>query len=423
MSERAAFVRARNRTFWGLLVGYGAFYLCRNNLSAASKLLESGLHIDKIAFGQIASTGTLCYAIGKVAAGPITDKIGGKRIFFVGLFASAIANLAMSSAWPLSIWIALWSISRLFQSMGWAGLVQIMPQWFPPPKYGTAMGAISTSYQLGSALTPLFFAGIIAVTTGWQALFWAPAIALIGIGLIVQRLIAQKPQDVGLPPVKWLHEQPPEDIQVQAWHLPLRNLLSRPRFYIVLGLSFSLTLIRETFNLWMPRYFSDLGAANAAAVLKSAAFPILGLAGTILAGWISDRFSNGRRGPIMILLLLGLVLSLLALSQLTHLSQLLNMAPQTLAVPLTGLIGFCLLGPYSMVGGGVVALDFGGKEGAATAAGLLDGVGYLGASLAGVGVGALVDREGWPAAWQVLGALGFVAITLCLPLCKDTRTA
>ena len=37
--------------------------------------------------------------------------------------------------------------------------------------------------------------------------------------------------------------------------------------------------------------------------------------------------------------------------------------------------GFFILAPYSMVGGGVLALDAGGQKAAAPAAGILDSVG------------------------------------------------
>ena len=419
MDAALAFARARRRTFWGLLLGYGAFYLCRNNLSAAASLLDTGLHIDKVRFGQIASAGTLFYAAGKVIAGPIADRVGGRRVFLLGLYVSAAANLAMALGGPLGVFIGLWSISRLFQSLGWAGLVQIMPNWFAPAQYGTAMGAMSTSYQLGGAVTPVLLAGLMVVTTGWQPLFAVPAIALVAVGLLVQRWIVQRPCDLGL---QDLHAGPKTDaapteatapISALA---PMRKLLIRPAFWTVLALSFSLTLIRETFGLWMPRYFADLGASNAAAVLKSTAFPLLGLSGTLLAGWISDRFSGGRRGPVMATMLIGLVLSLVGLAHLGGLAAQVGMAPQTLALPLTGLVGFCLLGPYSMVGGGVVALDFGGKDAAATAAGLLDGVGYFGASLAGVGVAAVVEHSGWSGAWHCLAAMAGGSVLLCIPL-------
>ncbi len=416
ISAARAFTRARTRTFWGLLIGYAAFYLCRNNLSAAAKILEIGHHVDKATFGQIASIGTLCYAIGKVVAGPVADRIGGRRVFFFGLYASAIANLFIGIGGPLWLFIVLWGLSRAFQSLGWAGLVQIMPRWFQASRYGTAMGAISTSYQFGGVFTPMILAGVLSITSGWQALFWAPAALLIAIGEMVRGLVVQTPADVGLDE---LPAEEPEPVVAEIkppWHAPMRALLKRPAFWNVLGLSFALTIVRETFNLWMPRYFSDLGAGDAAAVFKSTAFPLLGLAGTLLAGWFSDRFSNGRRGPIIAVLLTCLVLSLLALANLPAVASHLGVAAATLAVPLTGLAGFCLLGPYSMVGGGVIALDFGGRHAAATAAGLLDGIGYLGASLAGVGVAAIVDHSGWAGAWNALAAMGALAVVLSVPL-------
>ncbi len=349
-------------------------------------------------------------------AGPIADRIGGRRVFFFGLYASAIANLFIGIGGPLWLFITLWGLSRAFQSLGWAGLVQIMPRWFQASRYGTAMGAISTSYQFGGVFTPMLLAGVLSITSGWQALFWAPAALLIAVGEMVRGLVVQTPADVGLDE---LPAEEPELVVAEIkppWHAPMRALLSRRAFWNVLGLSFALTIVRETFNLWMPRYFSDLGAGDAAAVFKSTAFPLLGLAGTLLAGWFSDRFSNGRRGPVIAVLLTCLVLSLLALANLPVLASHLGVAAATLAVPFTGLAGFCLLGPYSMVGGGVIALDFGGRHAAATAAGLLDGVGYLGASLAGVGVAAIVDRAGWAGAWNALAAMGALAVVLSVPL-------
>jgi OPA family glycerol-3-phosphate transporter-like MFS transporter len=43
-------------------------------------------------------------------------------------------------------------------------------------------------------------------------------------------------------------------------------------------------------------------------------------------------------------------------------------------------------------------MDFGGKKAAATAAGIFDGMQYLGGSVVGIGMGLLLDRMGW-AVW------------------------
>jgi OPA family glycerol-3-phosphate transporter-like MFS transporter len=44
---------------------------------------------------------------------------------------------------------------------------------------------------------------------------------------------------------------------------------------------------------------------------------------------------------------------------------------------------------------GTASMDFGGRDAAATVAGWLDGVQYLGSGLVGLGLGTLMDRYHW----------------------------
>jgi sugar phosphate permease len=184
-----------------------------------------------------------------------------------------------------------------------------------------------------------------------------------------------------------------------------------------------LTMIRETFNTWLPTYFADLGTRASLASLKSTLFPLLGVVGTLLAGWLSDRVWRGRRGPIMTLFLVGGALSLLGLSRPAAVAAGSGLPFDLTVLLLTGATGFFILAPYSMAGGGVLALDSGGRQAAATAAGLLDGVGYLGATLAGSGVARLQGRSGWGASFALMagGVLLSALLALALYLTVERR--
>jgi OPA family glycerol-3-phosphate transporter-like MFS transporter len=83
-------------------------------------------------------------------------------------------------------------------------------------------------------------------------------------------------------------------------------------------------------------------------------------------------------------------------------------------------VAFWLLGPYSLLAG-AVALDFGGRRGSATAAGLIDTAGYLGAVLSGFAVGRIVETSGWPSAFRALAAVA--AATLMAALAYGRRHA
>ena len=71
---------------------------------------------------------------------------------------------------------------------------------------------------------------------------------------------------------------------------------------------------------------------------------------------------------------------------------------------LIGVVAFCLIGPYSYLGG-AFALDFGGKQAGAASSGIIDGVGYLGGVLAGDTVARISGAFGWHGVFVALASV------------------
>jgi len=67
---------------------------------------------------------------------------------------------------------------------------------------------------------------------------------------------------------------------------------------------------------------------------------------------------------------------------------------------------------HSMLSG-TASMDFGGKRAAASAAGMFDGMQYIGGSFAGYGIGVLLDHYGW-SVWapSMIGFAGIGAILM-----------
>ncbi|HZV02287.1 MAG TPA: MFS transporter [Planctomycetota bacterium] len=404
----------RNATFAALFFGYAGYYLCRQNLSAAMPVLED-LNVSRDALGLVASIGTGAYAIGKVTMGSVADSRGGRFAFFVGLMGAVIASLLIGAQPHVSIALLaiLWAVNCFFQSMGWAGLVNAMSRWFSKKSYGTAMGIMSINYVGGAAVALLFASALIAHKLPWQMLFVVPALVLAGVGLVVAPFLKSSPVDVGLPiPEDDAKPTIPDAEAPSNYFSRFVQVMSDRKFVVMCGLSFVLTLLRTCFSTWLPTYFKDLGDEAAAGTMKSMAFPVLGCAGTIVAGLVSDRWLQGRRAPVMCVFLLATVVALLGLVRLDPLSVALDVDRVVLACGLIGAIGFFLLGSYSLVGG-VAALDFGGRRTAGTAAGLLDGVGYLGGILAGSGVAEAVKQLHWSGAYGIMAVVALVGVVIC----------
>ena len=269
------------------------------------------------------------------------------------------------------------------------------------------MAIVSLSYLFGDAAARQFMAMLIANGFGWRQVFYVAGGTLASIWVVTFFLLKETPADIG----ESEPEINPHNLYGQAGEKPvpaglfelLRPMLLSSGFRLACLLSLGFTLVRETFNLWTPSYFTQaLGLTAADAAAKSALFPFFGGISVLAVGIISDRLGGASRALIMFggLLASGAVLMWLAVGDFTTWAG--------LPVVLVALIAFLLVGPYSFLGG-AVAMDFGGRQGSGTASGVIDGVGYLGGVLAGDSVARLSAAFGWSGAFIALGIVCFVS--------------
>jgi sugar phosphate permease len=395
-----------------LAVGYAGYYLCRSNLSVTMPLLiaEFGRRgmsaaAAQVALGGIASYGVLAYAIGKFPSGALADRFGGKRNFLCGMAGSIGFTLLFATSGALPMFTLVWMGNRLTQSLGWAGAVKIVSRWFSHGRYGTIMALISLSYLFGDAAARQFIAVLISAGYGWRAIFAITAAVLAAFFVVCALLIRESPEEAGEPEPAAAPSNLFEDARARPRSLSelLRPFLASGAFWLACALSLGTTILRETFTLWTPTYFTQsTGMTPADAAGASALFPFFGGISVLLCGWLSDRLGCGGRAGVMLggLLLAGVALLALGSGVLP--------ASRNAAVILVAVVAFLLLGPYSFLAG-AISLDLGGKQGSGTASGLIDGVGYLGGVLSGSGMAQIAVRYGWNAAFLVLAAFAFLS--------------
>jgi OPA family glycerol-3-phosphate transporter-like MFS transporter len=361
----------------------------------------------KVQLGTIASLGVLAYAIGKFPNGWIADFLGGRRNFLFGMGGSILFSLLFSLAGGIPLFTLAWIGNRGVQSMGWAGMVKITSRWFSYSTYGSAMGIISLSYLFGDAASREFMARLIDAGLGWRGVFLAAAFTLALLLLLNLLFLKETPESLGFTeppanPVNLFGEGGETAKPASLTHL-LGTFARTPVFWIVCLLSLGVTIMRETFNLWTPTCFTQaLGMSVADAAHRSALFPLFGGLSVLFAGFLGDRFGNTGRAAIIFygLLLTTAALVLLALGSLGGW----RAAP----VVLVALVAFLMIGPYSYLAG-AVSLDFAGKQGSATASGLIDGFGYLGGVLAGNSVAGISVIWGWHGAFVALSAVALLS--------------
>ncbi len=168
---------------------------------------------------------------------------------------------------------------------------------------------------------------------------------------------------------------------------------------------------------WITKFLVDIGMVNVDAQIRTAVIAALGVLGTVLLGWYTDKYAkDGDRARAMWIMLSGLGFCLLAVAFLANAGE---QAHITIVI-LLGLSSFCLLGPYSM-SSGCITLDISGSEGAGSCTGMIDGVGYFGASLATIGAGVISDSMGWSQVFVILAILAFIATGAAYLMSRDYR--
>lgn len=397
-----------------LVAGYSGYYLCRSNLSVTMPLIIAELgkrgmdpNLARVRLGSIASLGVLAYALGKFPSGSLADYLGGRRNFLLGMTGSILCTLLFAVSGALPLFTLAWMGNRLTQSLGWAGAVKVVSKWFPFQRYGTVMAVISLSFLFGDAVSRQFMAMLIAAGLGWRLVFAAGAAVLGGLLVTCLLLLRESPAQIGEKEPSANPENLFRDHDVAPRSGGAKALLGAffgsSAFWLVCALSLGTTILRETFGLWTPTYFTQAAGMSAAqAASASALFPFVGGISVILCGWLSDRLGHGGRAALLVY---GL---LLASGALLALGGGVAQGSRILPVIFVGLIAFLVVGPYSFLGG-AISLDFGGKRASGTASGLIDGVGYLGGILSGDSVARISVDYGWNRAFLWLAVISFAS--------------
>ena len=294
-------------------------------------------------------------------------------------------------------------------------------RWFSYSTYGTVMAVLSLSFLFGDAGCRWIMSRLMVHGIGWRGVFVAGAATLTMLLIANLLLLRETPEERGLPdpeanPLNVYAADEKRGGEEQGGLAAIvKPLLASFPFWMVCLLSLGTTLLRETFNFWTPTYFVQyVGLSSSEAAARSALFPLLGGVSVLLAGVLSDKLGLNGRNLVIVGGMGACTLCLVLLGQTpAHDSR-------WIPVLLVAAVGFLLLGPYSYLAG-AMSLDFGGKRGSATAAGIIDGVGYLAGWLSGDTVARVTVRYGWKNAFFLLAVAALLTSLVALVLAWHQR--
>ena len=432
--------KMRLKVFLGIYLGYAAYYLVRKNLSlAAPGMIEEGL-IDKAGAGLAMSGIPIAYAVSKFIMGSISDRSDARKFMTVGLVLSSLVmilagvlpyptGVAGNYAVTVGLMFVFMFLAGWLSGMGWPPCGRVLAHWFSTNERSFKMSVWNTAHNVGNGTLGLLIpAGVIIFTTigitdTWRAAFVVPAVVALLFALFCWWAIRDTPESCGLPAIEDYRNDHSgakaakgEEDKIPFRRLFVDYILKNKMLWLIAFANVFVYLIRYGIADWSPTYLTEVfqwdkdSASIAYAVREYAGIP-----GTILGGWISTKFFNGRCAPVNVIFLIAVTIGILGYWQADVVAAATHIPISWIIYSSLALIGGAIYAPVAMIG--VQGLAIVPKNAAGTAAGFLGLFGYLlgDAVLSKIVLGNIAQSSlGWNATFWVFVVGALLAALICL---------
>lgn len=405
----------RLRTFYGMYIGYAAYYLTRKSFACAMPdMLQAGY--DKIQLGVLLSISAIVYGASKFFSGVLSDKSNPRYFMGLGLIFTGVFNILFGFSSSLLLFSLFWGMNALFQGWGWPPCGKLLTHWYSHSERGRWWSTWNTSHNLGGIGIPYIAAVILANFANWRYVMYAPGIITILIGLFVINRLRDTPQSLGLPPVEKFRNdyisKSAGDVE-QEENLTAKQILFqyvlKNKYIWILAIAYMfIYIVRGAMDSWATVFLVEhKGYASTTANKILCFFEAGGFLGSLAAGWSSDFFCKGMRGPINALFSILILVPAILLWQ----SKGLNIALDSVLI---FSLGFFIFGPQMMIG--MAAAEVSHRQAVGTATGFAGNFSYLGMALAGLPLGLLLKNFGWDTYFIVMIVAVCLASLLLFPL-------
>lgn len=394
-TQRKLWLRHFLKAFFVVFFTYMAMYLIRNNFKAAQPLLKEEVGLTTLELGYIGLAFSITYGLGKSLLGYFIDGKNTKKVISFLLVLAALAVLIMGFTLSyfgsiLGLFIVLWGLNGVFQSVGGPASYSTISRWAPRSKRGRYLGFWNTSHNIGGAIAGglalwgahTFFNGSVV------GMFIFPSVIALIIGIAGLFIGKDDPEELGWNRAEEIWEEPIEQenidsVHMSKWEIFKTYILKNPVIWILCISNVFVYIVRIGIDNWAPLYVSEhLEFGQADAINTIFYFEIGALVASLLWGYVSDLL-KGRRAVVAVGCMFIITFVVILYTNATSVAMV-NIALFAL--------GALIFGPQLLIG--VSLTGFVPKRAISVANGMTGSFAYLfGDSMAKVGLAAIADPK------------------------------
>ncbi len=372
-------------------------------------------HVTKAALGPVMSAALAGLAFGALAAGPIADRIGRKRVLVGSVMLFGLFSIACAFAQSVNELAVLRLLTGLGLGAAMPNAATLMSEYAPHAKRSFLVNTMFCGFTLGSSAGGLVAAALIP-EYGWRSVFVVGGVAPLLLGALLIAL----PESIRF---MVLRGAPAERIAAVLRRIAPDAAFDNVRFVLpddrgdqrqsgvavvmspryrtgtlMLWLTYFMgLLVYYLLTSWLPTLIRDNGFTVREAALVTALFPLGGGIGAIACGWLMDRFEP-HRVIAATYVLTGLFVWLVGL-QAGHLA---------LLASVVFVAGVCMNGAQSSLP--TLAAAFYPTSGRATGVAWMLGIGRFGGILGAFSGGLLLQAQlGFSPIFSMLAVPALVA--------------
>ncbi|WDD90918.1 aromatic acid/H+ symport family MFS transporter [Burkholderia sp. FERM BP-3421] len=372
-------------------------------------------HVTKAALGPVMSAALAGLAFGALAAGPLADRIGRKRVLVGSVMLFGLFSIACAFAQTVNALAVLRLLTGLGLGAAMPNAATLMSEYAPHAKRSFLVNTMFCGFTLGSSAGGLVAAALIP-EYGWRSVFVVGGVAPLLLGALLIAL----PESIRF---MVLRGAPAERIAAVLRRIAPDAALDNVRFVLpddrgdqrqsgvavvmspryrtgtlMLWLTYFMgLLVYYLLTIWLPTLIRDNGFTVREAALVTALFPLGGGIGAIACGWLMDRFEP-HRVIAATYVLTGLFVWLVGL-QAGHLA---------LLASVVFVAGVCMNGAQSSLP--TLAAAFYPTSGRATGVAWMLGIGRFGGILGAFSGGLLLQAQlGFSTIFSMLAVPALVA--------------
>ena len=365
---------------------YTAIYIARVNLSMAAPELQKLEVLSEAQYGILGSIFSIVYALGRLLVGNLSDRKPPVLPICTGLVLCAVSNLCIGFMPPYIGMLLLWSVNALAQSMLWSSVLCVLAAVYDGPTAKKRTSVMVTAVATGNIIGILLPAYLIE-QFGVRWAFIAPGI----LTLLAATAVFFSVRSISAPSA--LTQQPQKN---------MLQLLKNPNLRIALVPTFFHGVMKDNVTLWMTVFFVDRFGVNLSKSAYSVLLiPVVGLLGRLLYPFLYQLCKN-RENQVSKIAFIGCMLAsvLLCFHSLPMAAAMICLSVVYAGVSLAN-TSFLSIYPMSYAKSGNIA----------SVSGIMDFCTYLGAGVASLAYGFVIENWGYLPmflSWVVLSILSIL---------------